>query len=352
MNQWSIYNPNKINILLIIYIMLNRLFLKINLDRSFGKFSLIFVILISISFVPHISAQVKWKNVTTEYGSLPASINIFSSTELLDDAASIMFVAEIKSKDKILNFYVDTASRRRLTPQEYFNRSNNPYVVVNCSFFEFVQNRNVNLIVQDSKIVGFDTPTVSRKGKDTLTYMHTLGSAFGIYKNRKMDIAFNFNDSALDVPYVLQSPYKPTIDSSRKLNINHPSLTGLKKWKVTQAFGGGPVLVQEGQIRISNNEERKFAGKAIADKHPRTAIGYKKDGTMVILAVQGRMKGLAEGATLPQMAKILVDLGCVEAMNLDGGGSSCLLINGKETIKPSDPTGQRPVPAVFVVKEN
>jgi exopolysaccharide biosynthesis protein len=73
---------------------------------------------------------------------------------------------------------------------------------------------------------------------------------------------------------------------------------------------------------------------------------------MIILAVQGRMKGLAEGATLLQMAKILVDLGCVEAMNLDGGGSSCMLINGKETIKPSDPTGQRPVPAVFMVRAN
>ena len=46
-------------------------------------------------------------------------------------------------------------------------------------------------------------------------------------------------------------------------------------------------------MKISNNEEKKFAGKAIADKHPRTAIGYTKDGTMIILAIQGRMKGLA-----------------------------------------------------------
>lgn len=315
-------------------------------------YSIICFLVCEITIVPHLSAQVSWKNVSSEYGELPTSINVFSSSDLLDGAPSIMFVAEIKSKDKKIDFYVDTTSRRRLTPKEFFNRSNNPYVVVNCSFFEFVQNRNVNLIVQDNKIVGYDTPAVSRKGKDTLTYMHTLGSSFGIFKNRKMDIAFNYNDSNLVVPYVLQTPYKPMIDSLKKLSLNHPSLAGLKKWKVEQAFGGGPVLVQDGQIRITNNEERKFAGKAIADKHPRTAIGYKNDGTMVILAVQGRMKGLAEGATLPQMAKILVDLGCIEAMNLDGGGSSCMLINGKETIKPSDPTGQRPVPAVFVVKEN
>ena len=89
---------------------------------------------------------------------------------------------------------------------------------------------------------------------------------------------------------------------------------------------------------------------ALKADNPPTEIGYTKDGTMIILAIQGRMKGLAEGATLPQMAKIMVYLGCVEAMNLDGGGSSCMLINGKETIKPSDPTGQRPVPAVLVIK--
>ena len=74
------------------------------------------------------------------------------------------------------------------------------------------------------------------------------------------------------------------------------------------------------------------------------------DGKLILLAVQGRMKNIAVGTTLPETAQILLDLGCEEAINLDGGGSSCLLVNGKETIKPSDPTGQRPVPAVFYIR--
>ena len=48
--------------------------------------------------------------------------------------------------------------------------------------------------------------------------------------------------------------------------------------------------------------------------------------------------------------ELLKELGCDEALNLDGGGSSCLLVNGKPTIKVSDKEGQRPVPAVFLVK--
>jgi exopolysaccharide biosynthesis protein len=80
-----------------------------------------------------------------------------------------------------------------------------------------------------------------------------------------------------------------------------------------EAIGGGPVLLQSGEIRITNNEELKFAGKAIEDKHPRTAMGYTRDNKLVILVVQGRFPGLAEGATLGQEAQILKDLGCWEA---------------------------------------
>ena len=123
-----------------------------------------------------------------------------------------------------------------------------------------------------------------------------------------------------------------------------------KKWKMKTAIGGGPVLVQNGEINITNEEELKFTGKAINDKHPRTCMGYTSDGYLIIMAIQGRFPGIAEGATLEQEAKLLKDLGCVEALNLDGGGSSCMLINGKETIKPSDKGIQRAVPAVFVIR--
>lgn len=336
--------------------MLNSILSRINMMKiTFGRSSASYllcryILIVGLSSSSIVNGQTNWKDVSSQFGKLPTSIKVLKSDDLLDGAPSIMFIATIKAKYHAKQFFVDTTFRRRLTPSQYFTRNEQPFVVVNCSFFEFVQNRNVNLIVQNNKMVGYDTPAVSRKGKDTMTYVHTLGSAFGIFKNGKMDIAFNYNDSGMAVPFVMQSVYTPMIDSVRRLNINHPSLSGLKPWKVKHAFGGGPVLVQDGQVKISNNEEKKFAGKAIIDKHPRTAIGYTKEGTMIILAVQGRMKGLAEGATLPQMAKIMVDLGCVEAMNLDGGGSSCMLVNGKETIKPSDPSGQRPVPAVLVIK--
>ncbi|MBK6935804.1 MAG: phosphodiester glycosidase family protein [Chitinophagaceae bacterium] len=123
-----------------------------------------------------------------------------------------------------------------------------------------------------------------------------------------------------------------------------------KKWRVKTSVGGGPVLLQHGEVKITNEEEKMFTGKAINDKHPRTAMGYSKDNKLIILVVEGRNPN-AGGATLTQEAQILKDLGCWEALNLDGGGSSCLLINGRETIKTSDKNGQRPVPAVFIIRQ-
>ncbi len=101
--------------------------------------------------------------------------------------------------------------------------------------------------------------------------------------------------------------------------------------------------------KLSDNEEKMFAGKGISDKHPRTCIGYTRDHKLIIMVIQGRFPGVAEGATLQHEAQLLLDLGCVEALNLDGGGSSCMLINGKATITPSDKGLQRAVPAVFII---
>jgi uncharacterized protein YigE (DUF2233 family) len=169
-------------------------------------------------------------------------------------------------------------------------------------------------------------------------------------KKGSMDIAYTFTDSASKNIMYQQLPMNAFKDSNAKLVATDPNLTNLSVWKLKWANGGGPVLMRSGRINISNNEERKFAGKAINDYHPRTAMGYDMEGKLIIMAIQGRMKGIAVGATLSQMATFFEQLDCYEAINLDGGGSSCLLVNGKETIKPSDPTGQRPVPAVFYVK--
>ncbi len=339
------------------------------LNSKFYTKSLTAGLLLAVCFLCNnvLFAQVKWINVDTAFSPLPATVQVFKTTDSLDGKPFIAYYLKAKLKDKKLDFTTDTTLGRRLTPLQFYDKNDKPLVVVNCTFFNFDKSQNLNVVIKDGKLVGYNIHTIPMRGKDTFQYRHPLGSALGIDKKRNADVAWLLTDSAKRFAYASQlRPAKALQDSIFKPSFKYiadstryyydGSLIGpifrkldFKKWKMKTSVGGGPVLIEAGEIRISNNEELKFTGKAINDKHPRTCMGYTSDGYLIIMAIQGRFTGIADGATLEQEAKLLLDLGCVEALNLDGGGSSCMLVNGKETIKPSDKGGERAIPAVFII---
>ena len=308
-----------------------------------------------------LNAQLKWINVDSLYQPLPSSVHVYKSTDTLDGKPNIAYYVIADLKDKKVLFDADTTLHRRLTPAQFYQKNKQPIVVVNTTFFSFQTNQNLSVVIKDGKLVGYNIHSIPGRGKDTFTYRHPFAGALGISKKRIADISWVLTDSSLKYPQALSGPVAAKKDSSLRFSIDEAknyvmqepsSLIDpyLFRWKMKTAVGGGPVLLQRGLSNITNNEELKFAGNAINDKHPRTAMGYTKDNKLIILVVQGRFPGIAEGATLTQEAKILKDLGCWEALNLDGGGSSCMLVNGKETIRPSDAGGQRAVPAVFIIR--
>lgn len=295
-----------------------------------------------------IQAQVRWHNFDSLFVPLPASVHVFYTNDSIDGKPNIAYYVSAELKDKTLDFTAQIGHGKRFTPSQYFETEGKPLVVVNCTFFEFVHNSNLNLVMNDGKLLAYNNAASAGRGKDTFTYSHVFASAIGITKKRKADVAWLYTDTSKPIPFASQIPLNPIKDSSAAFVYN---TTGMTKWKMQTAVGGGPVLLQHGNIQISNNEELKFGGKAgLTDKHPRTCMGYTKDGKLIIMCIQGRFPSLAEGLNLTQEAQLLKDLGCTEALNLDGGGSSCLLVNGKPTIQVSDKDGQRPVPAVFMIK--
>ncbi len=310
----------------------------------------------------HSNAQHTWTNVSADYAPLPATVQVFKTTDSLDGKPFIAYYVKAKLKDKKLDFTADTTLGRRFTPSQFFEKNSQPLVVVNCTFFNFDKNQNLNVVVKEGKLVAFNVHTIPMRGKDTFQYKHPFGSALGIDRKRNADVAWLYTDSAQKYSYAAQSQQNVIKDSTDYLPVDsikniyysymhsNKPIPRFKKWKMKTAVGGGPVLVQNGQVKITNEEELKFTGKAINDKHPRTLMGYTSDGYLIMMAIQGRFPSIAEGATLEQEAKLMIELGCYEALNLDGGGSSCMLVNGKETIKPSDKTGQRAIPAVFLIK--
>lgn len=102
----------------------------------------------------------------------------------------------------------------------------------------------------------------------------------------------------------------------------------------TTVVSGGPLLVENGSVHVRTAEEQ-IAPDIARGRAPRTALGLKKDGTLLLLVVDGRSSASA-GLTLTELAQYLVKLGAVSAVNYDGGGSSEMVINGKIVNNPSD----------------
>ena len=105
----------------------------------------------------------------------------------------------------------------------------------------------------------------------------------------------------------------------------------------------GPPLIIKGQKVIKSGD----GGWGIS---PRSAIGQKKDGTMLFLVIDGRQPGYSIGATLVDSQNILYENGAYIAANLDGGSSTTLYYNGKVVNKPADLLGERMIPTAFIVK--
>jgi hypothetical protein len=294
------------------------------------------------------SAQLHWTKVDTGYGTLPSSIQLFKAVDTLNGHPFIGMYAIINLKDRHLEVTTQVGKGRRYTPQQYYYLENEPYIVVNGTFFSFQTNQNLNVVMKDGDMLAYNVPALKSAHSDSFYY--PTRSAIGFTKNKKPDVAWLFTDTAEQWPYAFQE--RPIVARGKT---SDPSFSDLRTidfwrwWKKHTAIGGGPVLVKDGAVLVTNKEEQMFVNGE-NDRHPRTAMGYTSDRRLIILTIQGRSPGIAEGATLDEEAKILVDLGCVEGLNLDGGGSSCMLVNGNETIRPSDKEGQRAVPGVFIVR--
>lgn len=109
-------------------------------------------------------------------------------------------------------------------------------------------------------------------------------------------------------------------------------------------LGGNPMLVVNGTVQYADVEG---SGGYFA-ANPRTAVGLTADNRLLVVVVDGREYGYSAGMTLRQLADFMTSLGARDAINLDGGGSSTMWLNGLVANRPSDPT-ERPVSSSLVV---
>jgi hypothetical protein len=140
----------------------------------------------------------------------------------------------------------------------------------------------------------------------------------------------------------------PADDEALMIRALQPGQTITLSWslgwhRVLDSIGGFPMLLRDGRI-IAEPCSSGFCGR-----NPRTGVGYTADGSVMLVVVDGRRSKYSIGMTLTGFAKEMRTLGAVTAMNLDGGGSTTMVVRGRVINNPSDPGGPRHVSSALLV---
>ena len=169
----------------------------------------------------------------------------------------------------------------------------------------------------------------------------TARAAIGVTPTGEIDIAWvtSSGDSVLQ--------WREPLPNTPGAPAEVPDPWPVQSWSVTEALAAGPLLVKDGNVNITADEE-VFFGSSIPDVHPRTAAGVTSDGDLILLVVDGRQP-ISRGLDLNQLAELMISLGAEQALNLDGGGSSTFVAAGAVLNKPAGATTLREVMSAITV---
>ena len=282
--------------------------------------------------------NLEWTPIDSLNQNLPEGIKVYQSIHIGANLRA-WYVHVRESLPEIeTRIVVSEDDDRRETTSDFAQRLQVP-VMINGGYFRMDLNpaKHVGILKVDGELIHSATSSVLRD--EQRFYLHR--SAIGFDQDNKMDIGWAATMG--DTVYQWEKP----VD-------NHPNAPGLLPdtsyrhlWTFRDILGGGPQLIEDGEIYIPINEE-VFFGTSIPSVHPRTAAGITSTGDLILLLVDGRQL-ISRGVDLNELAQILFDLDCVEAINLDGGGSSALVVNDILLNRPAGTTTEREVMSAIAV---
>lgn len=281
-----------------------------------------------------------WKKIT-KY-NLPAGLELFETTSTLNgrNFHGWYAIADVQKSDVEFRFKILPNNVKKNIEDQF---DDDCYIMTNAGYFNMS--------------TGASADFFCIKGETTLTpWMTTYYGTFAVDKDqhpftgwtsRTKDATMLFYDQVPGIwnglcTYEACTPTYPT---------------DAVDFTPYYAFAAGPLLVQNGKCipsgdlnpegkYITNYEDRASDIYSPGTSNPpdRTAVGYTADGKIVICICDGRISE-SRGATIVEMAQIMMGIGCVGACNFDGGGSTTMVVNGTRLNYSGD--GKRPVPSTM-----
>ncbi|MDR1681422.1 MAG: phosphodiester glycosidase family protein [Prevotellaceae bacterium] len=281
-----------------------------------------------------------WTKVTG-MGSLKNGISVYKAPDQMQGKNAQAYIA-VGDINKGITFDVLGEPSGYKTPTQFYNSSGRMYpIVINGGYF--ASNISLSMIWRNGVLV---TPNIQVDWRND-RQMYPMWSVFGRVADKvyRADWVYSIPPNNVTYAYPYPLPYTEYTQPSE----SYPA--GAWPYEAITAIGAGPTLIKNGYRTPSSSWDAEnfdvSSGIGPNSSNPRTAIGITGDGKLILFVCEGRNKTPnTPGYSFGEMANILMELGCMEAINLDGGGSSCMLVNGNETIKPSDGTQRTVASAV------
>jgi len=281
--------------------------------------------------------QIIWKNITANY-SVPGGINVYEGKRKSPKLVLYYIDADLNLPELSVRPYL-RGDRKTV---KNFNNIVGAYASINGGFFDGKNTNVYSAVIYPEDLKVKNTPKVTRNSK---AYPVTRGLfSMKSDKSFSVDWVYHFGQNYYDIftygaplPYIYNDPQPKDEPEPSNGTVYGDLLTGI---------GGGPVLIKNNKIKISYNEEILWgSGVGKENRDPRSAVGYTADKHIIMLVADGRSE-ISLGVGLTELAQIMYDLGCVEALNLDGGGSSQLAIGNSFVNNPSE---QRILPSILSI---
>jgi len=298
-----------------------------------NKKQLVLVLLLSVSI--SLGQALEWEEISDNY-NLPQSVKVFEA-ERNQPALKIYYIdVDLNDENVVVRPYLSSSSATVKSLADKFGA----YAAINGGYFG--GGISYSAVIYPDKVKARNVSALTRNGKSypVIRSLFSLSDSF----LPSVDWIYHFSGGK-DGIYSFEAPLAYTYNDTQPLPAPDQS-DGTQMDSLLTGIGGGPTLVKNSEKHVTYNEEIFWgSGVGLDNNDPRTAVGYTADNHIILITADGRQSS-SEGVGLNELAEIMIDLGCVEAMNLDGGGSSQMAVPGEFINSPSE---NRAVPGILAV---
>jgi len=276
--------------------------------------------------------SMNWQRLANTPLGIPESLEIWEGEEENAPLRAWLVRADLSSSEIDVGVFSSKDDDGRQSAMQ-FAKETGACVIVNGGYFKVRDDfySHIGLLVSDAEIISHATPGIF---EDDLRYPVTRAAiGFSSTDEAKIGWVSSRSDSVL----IWNAPVPNIPGTPAEI----PDLNSASLWDVDGAIAGGPALIKSGKTRITVDEE-VFFGTTIPDVHPRTAAGIDEEGNLLLMIVDGRQRN-SRGVTLTELSDLMKAVGAVDAINLDGGGSSTLVVGNTLLNRPTGGTFQREI---------